>query len=157
MALAIAAMGGFLFWLYSQAESLEEDVQPAMEDTTGAEAVLTASSLAGDPGGAVGRTTTLDSLPVAGSLGRGVFTLSLPADTANPDSTIAYPVLMSRDLIQQGTAVYGGDRVSVHGRFYTLNDSIRSEWVNRGAVDSAAAGGIPSIASFMLADSVDIL
>lgn len=151
MALAVAVMGGFLFWLYNQAQSVESSVTPAMEDTAGsAQTAVTLSTLGNEPGSAVGKSAMLDSVEVGSSLGRGVFTLSV-ADTAE------YPVLLAQDLIGRGMAIYGGDLVSVSGRFYTLNDSIRSEWVSRGAVDAASADSVPRVASFMLADSVDIL
>lgn len=148
LVVAIAAMGGFLFWLYQEASSLDEEVTPVMEDDS--EAQFTLDSLRESQDGLVGRTVTLDSAPVANSLGRGVFTLRL-------NDTLAYPVLMQTDLIQMETNVIEGDQVTVRGRFYTLTDSIRSEWVSRGAVDSAATEEIPSSNSFMLADSVDIV
>ncbi len=68
----------------------------------------------------------------------------------------AYPVLLSPDLIAGNTQVYGGDVVRLHGRVYSLNDSIRGQWVEAGAVNEAAAGNIPAMASFLLADSLEV-
>lgn len=147
--LALAAIGGFLFWLYSQAQSLEEDVQPVMDDTTEA-TVPTLESLAADPSSAIGEETILDTVVVADRLGRAVFSLRL-------NDTLTYPVLLEAAMIQRGLTVYGGDRITVGGQFYALSDSIRDEWLARGAVDSASADGVPDVASFLLADSVDIL
>lgn len=148
--LAIAAVGGFLFWLYTQAQSLEENVQPVMDDTASGSAAVTLETLATDPASAIGREAVLDTVVVSDRLGRAVFNLRL-------DDTLSYPVLLEAAFIQRGLTVYGGDRVTVGGRFYSLNDSIRDEWLSRGAVDTASADAIPAVASFLLADSVDIL
>jgi len=148
---AVAATAGFLYWIYSQAQALDQQVTPQMADTASAEGSATVSPqmLAQNPSQAIGQDATLDSLDVGSSLGRGVFTLSI-ADT------VEFPVLMGRELLQKGTTVYQGDQVSVRGQIFTLNDSIRSEWLSRGAVDSASAEQIPATAAFLLADSVDI-
>lgn len=148
--LAIAAVGGFLFWLYTQAQSLEEDVQPVMDDTASAATAVTLETLAADPASAIGEETVLDTVVVSDRLGRAVFNLRL-------NDTLSYPVLLEAGFIQRGLTVYSGDRITVGGRFYSLNDSIRDEWLARGAIDSASAEGVPAVASFLLADSVDIL
>ena len=151
MVVAVAAMAGFLYWVYQEAQAVESSLQPTMEDTASATPTdVTTASLAADPAGAVGRSTVLDSVEVDRTLGRGVFTVFL-------NDSVFYPILMDAQLLQRGATVYGGDRVTVEGRFYTLNDSIVQEWVNRGAVDSTSRGDIPAVASFMLADSLDIL
>lgn len=152
MLVAVAATAGFLYWIYNQAQSLDQQVTPQMADTASTEGTsgpVSATLLAQSPEQAIGREATLDSLEVAGRLGRGVFTVSL-ADT------VEFPILLGSELIQKGTTVYGRDQVSVHGQVYTLNDSIRNEWLSRGAVDSASAEQIPASAAFLLADSVDI-
>lgn len=152
LVVAVAATGGFLYWVYNQAQSLDRDVTPMMEDTASASSSsgpVSSSSLAANLSGAIGRDAALDSVEVAGSLGRGVFTVSL-------NDTLQYPVLLGTQLIQQGTTVYEGDQVTVEGRIYTLNDSITSEWLTRGAVDSTSAEQIPTVPSFLLADAVDI-
>ena len=150
MVVAVAAMAGFLYWVYQQAQSVDSSLQATMQDTASTtNGPLTASSLAADPAGAVGRSAALDSVEVGQALGRGVFTVSL-------NDTVTYPILMDAQLLQRGATVYGGDVVTVEGRFYTLNDSIVQEWVSRGAVDSVSRGDIPAVASFMLADSLDI-
>ena len=151
LVVAVAATVGFLYWVYDQAQAVDQTVTPQMADTASAQSnrSLTVESLAENPEGAIGRETVLDSVEVAGSLGRGVFTLAL-------NDSVAFPVLLGSQLLQRGTTVYGGDQVSVGGRIYTLNDSITGEWAARGAVDSASVGDIPSMPAFMLADSVDI-
>lgn len=147
--LALAALGGFLFWLYSQAQSLDEDVEPVMDDTTEATAP-TLESLATDPAAAIGEEAVLDTVVVSDRLGRAVFNLRL-------NDTLTYPVLLEAAMIQRGLTVYSGDRITVGGQFYELSDSIRDEWLARGAVDSASADDVPDVASFLLADSVNIL
>lgn len=151
-ALGIAAVVltvGFLFWLYQRSVSLEERVTPELEDAGRQGPVLSLEEFRSDPTAAIGRRVGMDSVSVASRLGRGVFTVRL-------DGGDSYPVLLHRDLIQRQMDLYGGDLVSLRGRVYTLNDSIRGEWVRAGAVDSAARANIPAATSFVLADSVDI-
>lgn len=150
MVVAVATMAGFLYWVYQEAGSVESSLQPTMQDTASAtEGTLTRASLADDPAGAVGRSAALDSVEVAQNLGRAVFTVIL-------NDSVDFPILMDGQLLQRGATVYGGDRVTVEGQFYGLNDSIVQEWVSRGAVDSASREDIPGVGSFMLADSLDI-
>lgn len=150
LVVAVAATGGFLYWVYDQAQSLDQTVTPEMEDTTEvASSELTAETLAADPDAAAGRDAVLDSVEVSESLGRAVFTVML-ADT------LEYPVLLGSQLIQQGTTVYGGDHVTLEGRVFVLNDSIRDEWRSRGAVDEESGDRIPGVASFLLAEEIDI-
>lgn len=150
MVVAIAAMAGFLWWVYQQAQSVESSVAPAMEDTASVEQTgVTPATLASNAGSAIGMSATFDSMEVTSSLGRALFTVAL-------NDSMDLPVLLDPDLLQRGATVYGGDRVTVGGRFYTLNDSIQGTWLERGAVDSAQADEIPSMAAFMLADSLDI-
>lgn len=145
---ALVVTAGFLFWLYQRSASVEP-VEPVMEDTTATESALTLDDLRADPEGVAGEAADLDSVEVASRLGRGAFTLRL-------DSASLYPVLMAPDLIQRGTQIYGGDMVSIWGNFYPLNDSIRSVWVERGAVDAEQEGAIPGRATFLLADSLQV-
>lgn len=150
MVVAVATMAGFLYWVYQEAQSVESSLQPTMQDTASTtEGALTPASLAADPSGVVGRSAALDSVEVSQSLGRAVFTVIL-------NDSVDYPILMDGQLLQRGATVYGGDRVTVEGQFYSLNDSIVQEWVSRGAVDSDSRENIPAVASFMLADSLDI-
>lgn len=151
LVVALAATAGFLYWVYDQAQSLDQTVTPEMADTTSTDTAGTdAERLATSPEEAIGQDVALDSLEVAGSLGRGVFTVSL-------NDTIDFPVLMGSQLIQQGATVYAGDRVDLEGRVYTFNDSIRTEWINRGAVDSASVEDLPQVPAFLLAGTLDIL
>lgn len=149
--LAIATTAGFLVWLYQRTESMEQGVTPVTEDSvSGAPSEFSLERLRTAPGEVVGQSVSTDTVAVGGSLGRGVFTLRL-------NDTLSYPVLMSSDLIQRGTTVYGGDRVVLEGRFFTLTDSIRDAWVAGGAVDSGSSGEIPAMPSFLLAETVNII
>lgn len=152
--LAVAAFvltAGFLYWLHRSSAELEERVEPALEEEGGEEGlpVLTVNQLAADPAAAAGSRAAVLEAEVSARLGRAVFTLRL-ADT------LQYPVLLSRDLIQRETEVYGGDVVSAWGQVYSLNDSIRGVWVEAGAVDEGQRQAIPAAASFLLADSLDV-
>lgn len=144
---AVALIGGFMYWLYLQTQRMETTVRPAMQDTARSQQVISLDSLRRSPEAAIGKRAAFDSITVASGLGRGVFTLQI-------DSARTYPVLMNPDIIQRGEQLYGGDVITVGGRFYTYTDSIGQEWVESGAVSQAASQNIPSTASFLLADSL---
>jgi len=147
---AVALVGGFLLWLYRSAEALEEATPVMVEDEPGE--VVDLVVLSQDPSASIGRVADLVSVAVVQSLGRGVFLVGLTsADEASP-----FPVLLAPDLIARNTQVYGGDVVRLYGRIYSLNDSIRSQWVKLGAVNEAAADAIPQGTSFLLADSLEL-
>lgn len=151
--IAVAMVGGFLLWLYRTAQSLEE-VAPVMVEEEAAE-FLDLAALSQAPGTSVGMIAKIGEVAVLQSLGRGVFLVQLAAVGEEGEGS-AYPVLLSPDLIAGNTQVYGGDVVRLHGRVYSLNDSIRGQWVEAGAVNEAAAGNIPAMASFLLADSLEV-
>jgi len=147
MVVAVLAVVGFMWWLDRKADSFEPEVAPVLEEVAEGAVDLDAASLAADPAGAVGQIGYLRSAPVAQRLGRGAFTLQL-------DSAVSYPVLLSSDLIQRDLQAYAGDHVTLYGHVFTLNDSIRSVWVEQGAVDSENASAIPTSPSFIMADSL---
>jgi hypothetical protein len=148
MVVAVLAVVGFMWWLDRKTDSLGTDVAPVLEEVVDSGPVdLNAAMLVTEPAGAVGETGYLRSVAVAERLGRGAFTLQL-------DSAVKYPVLLSSDLIQMGTQVYAGDMVTLYGHVFTLNDSIRSVWVQQDAVDRANASAIPAGPSFIMADSL---
>ncbi len=148
MVVAVLAVVGFMWWLDRKADSLGTDVAPVLEEVEEAGPVdLSTAALATDAATAVGETGYLRSVAVAQRLGRGSFTVQL-------DSAVAYPVLLSSDLIQMDTQVYAGDLVTLYGHVFTLNDSIRSVWVDQDAVDQENASAIPVSPSFIMADSL---
>jgi hypothetical protein len=149
MVVAVLAVVGFMWWLDRKAGSLETEVEPVLEEeVVEVEPVdLNSASLVADPAGVVGEIGYLRSVDVAQRLGRGAFTVQL-------DSAVTYPVLMSADLIQRDLQAYAGDNVTLYGHVFTLNDSIRSVWVDQGAVDGNNAGAIPASPSFIMADSL---
>ena len=148
MVVAVLAVVGFMWWLDRKAGSLDTEVAPVLEEVEEAGPVdLDPAALAANAAAAVGETGYLRSVGVAQRLGRGSFTVQL-------DSAVAYPVLLSADLIQMDTQVYSGDLVTLHGHVFTLNDSIRSVWVDQDAVDQENANAIPLSPSFIMADSL---
>lgn len=147
---AVALVGGFLLWLYRSSAALEETTPVMLEADVGE--VVDLVLLSQDPSASVGRVADIDSVAVVQTLGRGVFLVGLTsANEASP-----FPVLLSPDLIARNTQVYGGDVVWLYGHIYSLNDSIRSQWVELGAVNEANAEAIPQGTSFLLADSLEL-
>lgn len=144
--LSIVAVVGFMFWLDRAADTLPTNVEPVLDEEE-VVAELSLGQLASDPAGVVGSTGVIRSVEVAERLGRGAFAIRL-------DSATVFPVLLSPDLIQMGTEVYGQDLVTLHGHVFTFNDSIRAVWLDQEAVDAENAEAIPATPSFMLADSL---
>ncbi len=143
---ALVAIGIFMWWLYQESRSIETVTAGDVEETP-----LTLAEIAANPAAAVGHHATLDSAVVAIGLGEGAFTLRI-------DSLRVYPVLLSSDAIQRqrmlNITVFGGDRVYVDGQIYTFNDSIAGAWVSQRAVEQSMAANIPTMPSFLLADTV---
>jgi len=148
MVVAVLAVVGFMWWLDRKAGSLDTQVAPVLEAVEESGPVdLNIAALAADPAAAVGETGYLRSVSVSQRLGRASFAVQL-------DSAVAFPVLLSSDLIQMDTQVYAGDMVTLYGHVFTLNDSIRSVWVDQDAVDQENASAIPVSPSFIMADSL---
>ncbi len=148
--IALVLIGAFFYWLNLQAQAVEEEVQATTgNEESGEMADLVPAQLVEAPESLIGEAGVIRNVGVSESLGRGVVTIDL-------DGTNVYPVLLGPDIIARGTTPGGGDRVTVYGRVYPLNDSIRGAWTegDRTAVDPANADAIPSTSSFVLADSI---
>jgi len=150
---ALAAIGGFMYWLNLQSRDIEEARAEAERAEIEAARDLDASDLLADSQGAVNRRVVIAGIRVSTGLGQGAFAIQL-ADG------IAYPVLMEPDPIQllrmANTTIYGGDSVAVSGQVYTFNDSIAGVWVESGAVQEGMGELIPASPTFLLADSVHV-
>jgi hypothetical protein len=146
--LAILLTAGFLYWLYLQSGTVVDDVEPQTREEQSGEVVdLIPAQLMESPESLFGEEGVLRNVSVDESLGRGVVTVDL-------DGSSAYPVLLGPDIIARGTSLRGGDRVTVYGRVYALNDSIRGAWIDSEAVSSGNSDAIPTSRSFVLADSL---
>lgn len=145
--LAVLAVAGFLYWLNLQAQAADQGVEVITEGDTGETPDIIPAQLVDAPGSLVGTAGVLRDIAVKETLGRGVVTVDL-------DGTNAYPVLMGSDMIARNTQLANGQRVTLYGRVYTLNDSIRSAWVAGQAVEQGRESAIPATTSFVLADSV---
>ena len=150
---ALAAIGGFMYWLNLQSRDIEEARAEAEAAAIEAARDLDASDLLADPQAAVNRRVVIEGIRVATGLGEGAFALDLAPG-------IAYPVLLAPDPIQilrmSEVTIYGGDSVAVSGQVYTFNDSIAGVWVESGAVQEGMGELIPSSPTFLLADSVHV-
>lgn len=148
---AVVLIGGFMYWLYMQSQSIESSVEPSTQDNAStAQQPVTLQQLTAEPDSAVGRRAVIDSIEIATGLGRGVFLIQV-------DSARTFPVLKNPTLIQDGDQLYGGDVVTVAGQVYSYTDSIAQTWVDRGAVNEAQSSSLPGdsiTAAFLLADSL---
>ena len=150
---ALAAIGGFMYWLNLQSRDIEEARAAAEAAEIEAARDLDASDLLADPRGSVNRHVRIEGIRIATGLGPGAFVLQLAPG-------VGYPVLLEPDPIQilrmTNTTIYGGDSVAVSGQIYTFNDSIAGVWVESGAVQESMGELIPSSPTFLLADSVHV-
>ncbi|WP_420447415.1 hypothetical protein [Candidatus Palauibacter sp.] len=148
---ALAAIGGFMYWLNLQSQDIEQARADAEAAEVEAARDLDASDLLSDPAAAISRYVVIAGIRVATRLGEGVIALQLTDE-------VAYPVLLESDPIQilrmTETTIYGGDSVFVRGQVYTFNDSIAGVWIESGAVLETMGELIPSSPTFLLADSV---
>lgn len=145
---AVLAVGGFLYWLTLQSKAVDREVDAVTEgEASGETQDIVPAQLVDNPGSLVGTSGALRDVAVKQTLGRGVVTVDL-------DGTNAYPVLLGSDMIARNTQLADGQRITLYGRVYTLNDSIRSAWVAGDAVEQGRANAIPATTSFVLADSV---
>lgn len=145
---AVLAVAGFLFWLNLQADAVDQQVEAVTEgEASGEIRDIIPAQLVDAPGSLVGTSGVLRDVAIKETLGRGVVTVDL-------DGTNAYPVLLGTDMIARNTQLANGQRVTLYGRVYTLNDSIRSAWVEGDAVEQGRGAAIPATTSFVLADSV---
>jgi hypothetical protein len=148
--IAIAAIVGFFYWLNAESAALDAVIEPVMEEEVVAEAIdLNTAAMAADFESSIGQEGWIRFVTVNERLGRAAFTIGLDAENS-------LPVLLSPDLIKRGTDIYANDGISMFGKVFVLNDSIRNEWVNQGAVDGENADAIPSTPGFFLADSLSI-
>lgn len=146
--LAVLAVAGFLFWLTLQAKAVDSGVEAVTEgEASGETRDIIPAQLVDAPGSLVGTAGVLRDVAIKETLGRGVVTVDL-------DGTNAYPILLGTDVIARNTKLANGQRVTLYGHVYTLNDSIRSAWVAGDAVEQGRANAIPATTSFVLADSV---
>lgn len=144
--ISLLALLGFFGWLYMQAQAQREEIPVEIEEPAEPTA-LALIDLRSPAGELIGKFAEVEGAAVDRGLGRGAFMLNL-------GESVTYPVLLNADLIAQGVALEAGDRVNLKGRVYTLNDSIRSAWLDQGAVESIA--GISAAESFLLADSLRV-
>jgi hypothetical protein len=146
--LAILLVAGLLYWLNLQSQNVDDEVRPVTEGEASGDLVdFIPAQLAEAPESVIGEVGVLRDIGVSQGLGRGVIAVDL-------DGENRYPVLLSRDLIAAGAVPRSGERVTVYGRIYVLNDSIRGAWVEGDAVDEGSEGSIPRTSSFLLADSL---
>lgn len=146
--LAVLLVAGLLYWLYLQSQNVDDQVQAVTEEEAAGELVdFIPAQLVEAPESVIGEEGALRDLGVSQGLGRGVITVDL-------DGENQYPVLLGPDLIAAGATPRSGERVTLYGRVYVLNDSIRDAWIEGAAVDEGNAGAIPETSSFLLADSL---
>lgn len=145
---ALLLVAAFFYWMYVQAQAVETDVEPVTEEEASGELTdFVPAQLVEAPESLRGEEGVIRNVGVSQSLGRGVVSVDL-------DGENQYPVLLGPDIIARGTTLSSGERITVYGTIYSLNDSIRGAWVERDAVAEDNADAIPGTSTFVLADSL---
>ncbi|HEX7050703.1 MAG TPA: hypothetical protein VF188_10910 [Longimicrobiales bacterium] len=129
--IAVVVVGGFLVWLGvngtgSSAPTAEESSGGEMTDKAAA-ATITLADLAAGAATYVGQVVRLDSIEVTSLMGSQSFWTLLPDRTP-------YLVKLGPALVQSGTTVQRGDRVTVSGRVVEMTDSVIAAWEQQGAI-----------------------
>lgn len=134
MIAAFIVIGGFLYWLYLQAEAerqleLQEAARIAAEEAE-REAmgeILAPSALQLDASPYEGRIVSLEDVEVASALGTQGVWLDMP--NGNP-----FLVSYSDSLRTAGVTLTSGQLATVTGTIVAMSDSIASSWVDAGTI-----------------------
>lgn len=132
MILAFGVIAFFIWWLNGQAEAehaaqaaLVEDTVP--EDDLAGVTTVSAADIQMDPSPFEGQDIRLAGLEVQSLLGTQGFWLGLP--NGNP-----FLVSMSPEVMAEGVAVAQGNRATVTGRLYPMNDSTLNAWTEAATI-----------------------
>lgn len=129
--LAVASIGGFLFWLGATSEPTQVSVveEAPEEDTT----VMTVpvSTFAMETDSFMDEDIRLREMPVSSLLGERLFWTEVPSQQG-----MMTPYLLALDdaLLADSVAVQTGETVTVVGRVHPVSDSVVSAWVESGTI-----------------------
>lgn len=135
MIAAFIVIGGFLYWLFLQAEAerqleLQEAARIAAEeaerDAMGE--ILRPELLQTDASPYVGRIVSMEDVEVASTLGTQGVWLDMP--NGNP-----FLVSFSDSLRTAGVTLTSGQLATVTGTIVAMNDSIATAWVDAGTIN----------------------
>ena len=135
MIAAFIVIGGFLYWLFLQAEAereleLQEQARIAAEEAE-REAmgnILDPEDLQMDASPFVGTVVSLEDVPVASALGTQGAWLEMP--NQNP-----FLVSFSEGVKAEGVTVSSGQTITVTGTVQTMSDSVATAWVDAGSIN----------------------
>jgi hypothetical protein len=134
MIVAFLIMGGFLYWLFLQAQAQKAEEAVKMQEAAAEKANTypDATSVMGvelqkDASPMVGKLVKVEPLPVASKLGTQGFWLELP--NKNP-----FLVSLDDSLKADSISVRAGQKVTVVGTIRAMSDSAVNAWVSSGAI-----------------------
>ena len=134
MILAFLIMGGFLYWLFLQAQDQKAEEAVKMQEAAAEKANTypDATQVAGvdlqkDPSPLVGPLVKIEPLPVASPLGTQGFWLTLP--NKNP-----FLVSLDDSLKADSVSVSSGQMVTVVGYIKAMSDSAVNSWLSSGSI-----------------------
>ena len=136
MIVAVAVIGGFMFWLSGQTaadraqrQATADSIAAAEEERRATPGVTTvaAISLQMDATPYEGQVVRVEDLPVASTLGSQGYWLEMP--NRNP-----FLVSLSPQVRNQGVTAEAGDLATVEGRVVAINDSVLTAWTDAGTI-----------------------
>ncbi len=147
MLLALAAIGGFLYWLSIAAEPTQ--VAVAEEEVTAQ--ALSLAAFAQNPIMYEGDLIAVDDVEIGEMLGSQVFFAAFPEDTS-------YPIRLDPSLGAMGGQLTPSTRARVTGTVHALTDSIIDVWAAESVfADDAQRDAAAGSSSFLLATEVEIV
>lgn len=130
MIVAFVVIGGFLYWLSTQAaaERAEQEIAEApAEDTMPAVQTVPVGDIEMDAMSYVGQEIRIANTEVASTLGSQGFWLEAPS--GNP-----FLVSMGPEVQAAGVSVTPGNPVNVTGTLHAMSDSVLTAWVEDGSI-----------------------
>lgn len=132
--LAVAAVVGFMFWLYAASQEVEtaavveaDSAAAAPAGPTGEAAEL--SAIAATPDAFAGRTLQVEGVPVAATVGPRAFWGDVPGQ--NPFLVVFGPG------VQATENVAAGQTYTIVGTVQAVDEATLGEWVQAGAIGEA--------------------
>jgi len=134
MIVAFLIIGGFLYWLFLQAQSQRAEEAVKMQEAAAEKANtypdaadVMGGQLQQDPSPLVGKLIRLEPLQVASRLGTQGFWLELP--NKNP-----FLVSLDDSLKADSISVQSGQKVTVVGTIMAMSDSAVNAWMSSGSI-----------------------
>ncbi len=146
--MAAILVAGFMYWLYLESSAIQPAAVAA--DTAGTLPHVADTTFVRNPTQFSRQRVLLSPVTVSEQIGRAAITADMPG-------LAGYPLILERSVLEAGLTVVGGDKLSVAGQVYALNDSIIDVYMQRGFFDPDNRAKLEGHTTFFLVDSLDFV